>query len=249
MMQNSILFPKQPFAELVIDDGDVALKLRYVGSQPSATVEVSAAGDILFKHGVAGAEVADTTIKIGSTPGTIDVSNTAGNTFGEVVDHINGSANWEAYLVGSLRADNSDASTGSLLVRSATTIAPKTDLALYKDTSKVLELAIRVGKRDSVTGSESLAAAEIYSITSTNTFSSGTNLIKIYEINESAKTETLRYTLAGGATTVEDTKPFVNNGRGSFGVKKVGNHLLVKMVGSAACTGNLQVVGALGCGA
>jgi len=245
---NAILSPKQPLVVLNTDDIDVSMKIRYVGSQPSATVEVSAAGDILLKHGAVGSEVADTTIQIGSTAGTIDVSDAAGNTFAEVVDHINGSANWEAYLVGSLRADNSNASTGSLLVRSATTIAPKTDLSLFKDTSKVLEIAVRVGKRTSVTGSEAVAAAEIYKIVSTNTFGSGTNLIKVYEINEVAKTETLVYSLAGGATTVENTKDFVINGKGSLAVSKVGNHLLVKMVGSAACTGSLMVVGATATG-
>lgn len=245
---NAILNPKQPVAILNSDDIDVSLKLRYVGAQPSATVEVDASGNILLKHGVAGSEAADATIQIGSTAGTITVSNAAGNTFGEIIDHINGSANWEAYLVGSLRADNSNASTGSLLARSATTIAPKADLVLYKDTSKVLEIAVRVGKRSAVTGSEEIAAAEIYKIVSTNTFASGTNLIKVYEINEVAKTETLIYSITGGATTVENTKDFVINGRGSLASSKVGNHLLVKMVGSAACTGSLMVVGATATG-
>ena len=116
MLQNSILFPKQPIAQLVADDGDVALKVRYVGSQPSATVAVSSAGDITFKHGVAGAEVVDPTIDSGGDDdGVIDVSDATANTFGEVVDLINASPNWEAYLVGVLRADNSNASTGSLL--------------------------------------------------------------------------------------------------------------------------------------
>lgn len=248
MLLNSILNPKQPFAVLNTDDIDVSMKVRYVGTSASATVEVNASGLILLKHGVAGSEAADTTIQIGATPGTIDVSNAAGNTFAEVVNQINGSANWEAYLVGSLGADSSNASTGSLLARSATTIAPKVDLPLYKDTSKVLELAVRVGKRSSVSGSEERAACEIYSITSVNTFSSGTNLIKIYEINEVENTATLVYSLAGGLTTAENTKTFVNNGRGSLGVSKAGNHLLVKMVGSVATTGSLQVVGAVGTG-
>lgn len=247
-MMNPILNPKQPIAILNTDDVDVGLKIKYVGTQKSATVEVNASGLILLKHGVAGSEAADTTIQIGATPGTIDVSDASGNTFAEVIDHINGSANWEAYLVGALRADSSNASTGSLLARSATTISPNVDLPLYKDTSKVLNLAVRIGKRSAVSGSEERAACEIYSITSLNTFASGTNLIKIYEINEVEKTETLVYSLAGGATTAENTKTFVNNGRGSLGVSKVGNHLLVKMVGSAACTGSIQVVGAVGTG-
>lgn len=245
MLQNPILSPKQPIATLVADDGDVALKVRYVGAQPSATVEVDSSGNLLFKHGVAGSEAADSTIQIGSTAGTITVSNASGNTFAEVVDHINGSSNWEAYLVGVLRADSSNASTGSLLVMSATTIAPGKELDLLKDTSKVLNLAVRLGVRENVTGSEEKGAAEIYSIVSTNTYASGTSVIKVYEIDEVAKTETLVYQKTGGATTVEQTQTFVSNGRGALGVKKQGKHLLVKIVGSAACTGNLMVVGAV----
>lgn len=76
------------------------LRVRYIGSEASATVEVAAAtGDITFKHGDLGSEAADTTIKIGSGDGIIDVSNAAGNTFGEVAAHINASANWECCLV------------------------------------------------------------------------------------------------------------------------------------------------------
>lgn len=256
--RNAIMFPKKAFSQFIADDGDVALKLSYVGSQASATVEVSAAGDILFKHGVAGAEAADSTIQIGSAAGTIDVSNAAGNTFGEVVDHINRSGNWKAYLVGALRADSSDASTGSLLAMSAKTISPlkassplgvsTQEISLYKDTSKVLNMSIRVGVRSNVSGSEEKGAGEVYQIVSTNTFSSGTSKIQIYEIDEAAKTETKRYETAGGATTVENTKQFVQNGRGAFAVTGVGKHLLVRMIGSAACTGNIMVLGATDCG-
>lgn len=239
---NPILNPKQPKAVVVVDDGDVAIKLRYVGAQASATVTVSSDGDLTFKHGVAGAEVVDSTV---GASGVMDVSTSSYNTFAKVLDNLNGSANWEAYLVDALRADSS---IDTLATLSEATISPNTELSLSKDTSVALELAIRIGKRSNVTGSEAKSAAEIYSITSVNTFASGTSLIKIYEVNEDAKTETLIYSLAGGATTVEDTKTFVSNGRGSLGVSKVGNYLVVKMVGSAACTGSLQAVGAVGLG-
>ncbi len=247
MLQNPILFPKQPFAKLVADDGDVALKVRYVGSQASASVTVSSSGDITFKHGAVGALVVDPTINSGGDdPGVIDVSDATANTFGEVVDLINASANWEAYLVGALRSDNSNASAGSLLARTETTLTPKsTEVDLYNDTSKVLNLSVRVGVRTTVTGSEEKGAAEIFSIISTNTYASGTSIVKIYEVNEIDKSETLVYQKAGGATTVEQTQTFVSNGRGSLGVSKQGNHLVVRIVGSAACTGNMTVVGAV----
>lgn len=246
--QNPILNPKQPFAKVYADDQDLGLIVKYIGSYPSATLEVSSIGDILFKVGDAGAEAADSTIQIGSTAGTIDVSNAAGNTFGEIVDHINGSANWKAYLVGTLRADNSDASTGSLLVMSPVTLSKGGESNLLKDTSKVLNISIRVGVRRNVAGSEEIGAAEIYEIDSVNTFGSGTNLIQVYEIDEAAKTETKIYEMAGGATTVANAKTFVINGRGGLAVQRQGKHLLVRMIGSAACTGSLGVIGATGKG-
>lgn len=249
-MQNAILFPKQPFAKVVVDDTDVVLKVRYVGSQASASVEVSSAGDLTFKHGAVGALVVDSTIDSGGNDdGVIDVSDANANTYGKVVDLINASPNWEAYLVGGLRSDNANASTGSLLAKTAVVMTPNvTEVDLQQDTSKVLNMSVRVGKRANVVGSEEKAAAEIYSITSTNTFGSGTSKIQVYEIDEIAKSETKIYELAGGATTVQDTKNFVVNGRGSLASSKVGNHLIVRLIGSAACTGNLQVVGATACG-
>jgi len=246
MLQNAILFPKAPLAILNIDDIDIGLKVKYVGTAVSSTVTVSVSGDITFKQGAVGAEAVDATIDSGGDdPGVIDVSNPSANTFGEVVDMINASPNWEAYLVGTLRADLTDASVGSLLTRSETTLAPKTDLSLFKDTSKVLNISVRAGVRTGVNGSEEKGATELYSITSTNTFGSGTNLIQIYEIDEAKNSETKIYELAGGATTVENTKSFVSNGRGSLGVSKQGNHLLVRMIGSVDCTGSLQVIGAV----
>lgn len=248
-LQNPILIPKQPFLQLKADDLDIGLKLRYVGSEASATITVSSSGDLTFKQGDAGSEVVDPSINSDDDPGVIDVSDSSASNFGKVVDMINGSDNWEAYLVGVLRADVSDASTGSLLARSETTININSDdTPLFKDTSKVLNIAIRVSRRNKVNGEELKAASEIYEIQSLNTFASGTNIIKVYEIDEVEKTETLVYSRAGGATTVEDVKEFVVNGRGSMGVSKQGTHLLVKMVGSVECTGDLQVIGATATG-
>jgi hypothetical protein len=245
--RNSILTPKTPFYEQVLDDGDTGLRVAFIGEDASATITVSSAGDITFKVGDAGSEAVDTTV-VPST-GIIDVSVAAYSTFGEIVDVINGSVNWRAYLVGVLRADATDASTGSLLLRTETTLNKMAnEIPLYKDTSKVLNLAIRVGTRSKTGGSEDKGAAELYQIISTNTFGSGTSKILVYEIDEKANTETKIYELAGGATTVENLKEFVQNGRGSLAVNAIGKHLLVKMVGSAACTGNLMVIGAVDVG-
>jgi hypothetical protein len=227
------------------DDQDIGLVVRYKGSQASATVEVSAAGDITFKHGASGAEAVDSTIDSGGNDaGVIDVSDSNANTFGEVVDLINASSNWEAFLVGVLRSDSSDASTGSLLTMSATqakkTLA-ESGVRLYKDTSKVLNIAVAIKNKrfpNGFTKSED-KINEVNGIVSKNTYGSGTSLIQVYEINPNTLTETKIFERAGGATTVEQSLESTAVNLQS----DQGNYLLVRLVGSAACTGYLTAIG------
>lgn len=244
---NPILNPKQSVARHVIDDAPVSLVVMYIGSQASASITVSG-GDITFKHGAAGSLVVDPTIDSGnpSEPGVIDVSETNSNTLGEVVDMINASGNWKAFIKDGLRADTS----AGLLARSETTMVPNvTETPLYSDTSTDLRLSVRIGSRTKVNGTEENSAAEITNIVSKNTFGSGTNLIQIYEVDENAKTETKIYEASGAATTVEQDKAFVKDGVGSIAASKAGLHLVARMIGSAACTGYMTVVGKVARGA
>lgn len=243
---NPILSPKQSVARNVIDDASVPLVVMYKGSEVSATVTV-ATGDITFKHGATGAEAVDSTIDSGGDDeGVIDVSDANANTLGEIVDLINASANWKAYIKDGLRAD-----TGAgLLARSETTLVPKvTQTPLYSDTSTDLRLSIRVGSRTSVNGTEENSAAEVTNIVSKNTFGSGTNLIQIYEVDELLKSETKIFEKSGAATTVEQDFNLVAEGVGSIAVSRTGMHLLVRMIGSAALTGYMSVVGKVARGA
>jgi hypothetical protein len=231
------------------DDGDVALQVRYVGSEASATVTVDSSGDITFQHGDAAEEEVDTTV-VAST-GKIDTSGAAGDTFGEIVDVINASANWEARLIGSLRADASD---DALLERSETTITASGNsegIPLYKDTSEALNLGIAIGpyaleSKKSTNGvwlSDTTIErykSEIALITHKNTYATGTSVINVYDIDPINKVEILIFSYACAATTVEATKDLIGAAIESL---DVGHHLLVKMVGSAACTGYLGVVG------
>lgn len=77
-----------------------AIRIKYIGSvAPGAagpTLEIDASGDLIF---TLDATAADTTIGIPTLDGTIDVSDAAGNTWGEVVDAINASANWQGVMV------------------------------------------------------------------------------------------------------------------------------------------------------
>ena len=243
---NPILSPKQSVARNVIDDASVPLVVMYKGSEVSATVTV-ATGDITFKHGASGSEAVDSTIDSGGDDaGVIDVSDANANTLGEIVDLINASANWKAYIKDGLRAD-----TGAgLLARSETTLVPKvTQTPLYSDTSTDLRLSIRVGSRTSVNGTEENSAAEVTNIVSKNTFGSGTNLIQIYEVDELLKSETKIFEKSGAATTVEQDFNLVAEGVGSIAVSRTGMHLLVRMIGSAALTGYMSVVGKVARGA
>lgn len=88
-------------------DKDFGIAVRYVGDEESGTVIVSATdSDMTFQHGDIGSEAVDATIDSGGDDaGIIDMSDSSGMTMGEVVDLINASANWEAMLIGSMRAD------------------------------------------------------------------------------------------------------------------------------------------------
>lgn len=252
MKINPILSPKQAVSINRVDDAPVGIVVMYVGSEASATVTVSSAGDITFKHGDAAAEAVDATIDSGGDDsGVIDVSDSNADTFGEVVDLINASANWKAYIKDAIRADNANNSTGSLLARAETTLTPNvTETPLYVDTSKMLNLSIRIGSRTKVNGVEEHSAAEVTRIISKNTYGSGTSTIQVYEVDEAAKTETKIFEKAGAATTVEQDLDFVGQGNdGKVAVSKTGMHLVVRMVGSVACTGYLQANGAVARGA
>lgn len=119
-----------PFA--ITDDTDIVLLVKYIGSSASGTVTVAADGNITFKHGAVGAEANDTSVGGAADSGaTIDVSETTEDTLGEVVDLINGSANWCAVIVDGLRDDTA---TDALLLMSASQAKIEGGLQLLADT-------------------------------------------------------------------------------------------------------------------
>lgn len=245
ILEERILASKK-VSRSVVDDLDIGLVVRYKGTEASATVEVaSTTGDITFKHGALGAEAVDSTIDSGGNDdGVIDVSDAAADTMGEVVDLINASPNWEAYLVDCLRTDDSR----TLLLTLAATQANKTlvpqGVRLYKDASQNdnFDLSVAIMNRafpDGFTKTEK-AINVVKGIVSNNTFGSGTNKIQVYEINPITKTETKVYERAGAATTVTQSLASTDLTISS----DQGNYLLVRMVSSAAAaTGLLTVIG------
>lgn len=245
ILEERILAGKK-ISRSVVDDQDIGLVVRYKGSEASATVEVaSTTGDITFKHGASGSEAVDSTIDSGGNDaGVIDVSDSNADTMGEVVDMINKSPNWEAYLVDCLRTDDSR----TLLLTMAATQANKTlvpqGVRLYKDSSQNdnFDISVAIMKRAFPTGFERSENAinVVKGIISNNTFASGTNKIQVYEINPVTKTETKVFERAGAATTVTQALQSIDLTISS----DQGNYLLVRMVSSAAAaTGLLTVIG------
>jgi hypothetical protein len=112
----NLMLNGEPAGRYATDDTDVAIILKYVGAQ-SGTVAVAAGGDITFKEGASGSETASASFECpvsGALGGVIDVSDSACDTLGEVVDTINGSCtgclttSWRAVILDGLRADSSN---------------------------------------------------------------------------------------------------------------------------------------------
>ena len=124
---------KGPIAGTSTTAGDkAALYVQFVGTASAttkSTVAVASNGDISFV--LAGS--ADTTVGCPTANGTIDVSDSACDTFVEVVNAINvAGSNWRAVLANALGTDSSNDSLASL---SATDTDAKVGLPLYYDTN------------------------------------------------------------------------------------------------------------------
>jgi len=216
------------------DDGDVAMEVYYVGDEVDGVCTVAVAdatGDIAFV--VDGS--ADTTIQVGSTAGTIDVSDTDADTLGEVIDVINASPNWRAIMKHALRADSAD----DTLLTMAASDAKAGALSIYKDTTAALNVAIALTEQDVVanlTGDQD-TFSKVWGIDATSTYASGTSTIEVYAcvVDKYGVThsETKIYSAAGGNTTVKESISF-----GDAGLKPLdrdlGYKLLVRLVNSVA---------------
>lgn len=245
ILEERILAAKK-VSRSVADDGDIGLVVRYKGTEASATVEVAAtSGDITFKVGTLSSEAVDADIDSGGNdPGVIDVSDSNVDTMGELVDFINASGTWEAYLVDCLRSDDSR----TLLLTMAAAQANKTvvpqGVRLYKDSSQNdnFDISIAIMNRLYPTGFERSEdkICGVSGVVEKNTFGSGTSDIKVYEINPNTKVETLVYSRSCAATTVQGTLASTDIDI----TADQGNYLLVRMVASAAAaTGFLTVLG------
>lgn len=243
----------------VADDGPVALLVRYIGSEESGLVEVTAGGDLVFTHGVLGSEAADTSVlEEGGTGGTIDVSDTNGNTLGKVVDAINASANWEAVLVDALRGDSS---TDTLVDSGPSQAKTPKGLAINVDTSAALVCTLLVAPQvfredirvyraptpgSNVTVKPSFpfkgTRGEVAYVTAISDFGSGANTVTLVSADGDADNETS--VILGGLT--DDTLATYDRQNYPFR-GALGGRLLVRITGSAAMADltRIQLQGAL----
>jgi len=174
---------------------DVAIQVKYIGATaPGATttVAVAAGGDLTFN--VAGAGDVSVRCPFGGTAGVIDVSDAACNTFGEVLDVINRSANWVAFPTAVLRADSSDNTLITLVASADVTKAQ--GLGLLRDTTIALNATIRLKTdgnvddiqpfltRNFVAGNpEGASASKLIGLTS-NFTGTGASTITVYGISQ-----------------------------------------------------------------
>jgi len=233
----------EPTASFVAVDTDVVLRVKHIGVDESGTVTVDATtGDVTFKVGVLGAEAVDTTV-VAST-GVLNVSTTAHNNWGKCVDLINASVNWQAYLVGGLRADVSEvtAGNGNLLVMSETQAHVDGGVALLSDTSNRLAFSLSIGgpNVDGNTGTGRMYGLQNVVVTITNAATTAASmLITCYGVNHRAKTETILYR----TTYVTATEKILN--KDDWGTDylwaKAGESILVHAVGGSGGTPTLTV--------
>lgn len=136
---------------------DVAFIVKYVGAtQQAATVAVAAAdSDVTLT--VAGANDATVNIQAGglgpcgASVGVLDTADTDCDTLGELVDHINASANWRAAIVTGLR---SDATANTLFTVASTDAKVPTGINVLWETPQALAVNVALipqYKRDGTT--------------------------------------------------------------------------------------------------
>lgn len=212
---------------VIVADGSVALAIRYIGSQVSATITVVTATSITFKHGAAAAEVVDT--KVGASDGVLLFSSYT--TLGALVDNLNNSGNWQAEIVDGLRATASD---NYLLARSETTIIPKTEvLPLYFDSSAKFTLDYAISSRRlNFNKSQKGKVAVFQQARALVNVGSGTLILSIYDVDSKRATATLLATFNGTDNT--ELSALIAGGVGELR-SEVGHDLLLSYVCSVDC--------------
>lgn len=233
----------------------VGLVIEYVGAQQSCLITTSGNNAIASAVGATGAEAADTNFTVGATPGTIDLTNTAADTMGEVVDFINGLADYKARLVSLRRADDAD-TTAALVAVSSQQAKVSGGLKLAVDTSVADQVSFTISAMDgniipgssvgdSGVGSDwsRMAVNSLRRVDATLTYS-GADLFRVYEVDDEAKSDELIYqnTISAilAASTNAGSEEFASPGIAS----RPGRRLLVRLsAATSIAVTNLSFIG------
>ena len=219
----------------------IGLIIEYVGSQASCLITCASNNAISSKVGAAGAEAADTNFTVGATPGTIDLTNASADTMGEVVDFINGLADYKARLACLRRADDAD-TVGALVAVTDQQAKVSGGLKLATDTSvckhvsasiSVLDGDIASGSVEGQVGSNSdfprQAINELQRVDGTLTYS-GASVFEIIEVDDVLKTDEVIYsnTIAAAIAASTSAGSF-NPTSGGIGIQgRIGKRLIVR---------------------
>lgn len=248
------------------DDTDVAILIRYTGTTGGGTVAVASNGDITLSTGAVGASAVDTTLECpvsGALGGIIDVSDTACDTMGEVVDIINGSANWRAVILDGLRADSSNDTLNALSEAAAngvnglglvwdTSVAFKYTLALTPDRNMGAYIDNNQGQFNRLTSDPYRNTRTVLTLfRGLSTYGSGTSTFQVIDVASNlntkasalaptgSETTTTLYSIAAGASTVDlslDASKW-----GPYGIQGQKGHKLVARINNSAAMSAVDV--------
>ena len=198
------------------DNASVLFRIKYKGAQASGIVDIDSAGDITFSHGASGAEAvdSDTNLDAGGL-GIIDLSADVTD-YKSLVDRINTSTNWEAWLVGALpdadphttttghftECTGADGGTGDCDVLYGYPVTTDDSDSKYINAGLTWMLD---PTQQHFTDHQIFHG--IKRIVALSTFASGTSAINVYACDDVAGTKELLATYKAGATTVEVDYP------------------------------------------
>jgi len=213
----------------VTDDTPIVYRIKHVGTGTTQdpTVVVSSTGSLITLTDAAAAATA------------IDLSATAYNNVGKVVDYINGLASWECKLLDGLRSDVSDNMTADATISSAF-IDGETVFDIKQDTNLIAKYRLRVTYNRSVVDQKPKGSHRVTlkKFTYLADFTTAANIIKIYKWDATDRTETTIWSAAGGTDATETTHDFTSSGI----CPGDGNDLIIEVAGTVidAPTGFLQ---------
>jgi hypothetical protein len=230
------LAPTQGIYISAATTGNPLILLRYLGDTASgATVAVDSNGNIAF---TTDGTTADTTVF--ATTGVLDLSTPAAglDTVGEVLDTINGSANWHAVLAGGYRAMASDGIFTTITETDVSTAAMKASgFLLYGDgaVSPYIVAGCITGldagtieKGDNPDGG--CYSVITYIQCNLNTSSAGT--LEVWRASQTGETKIFTVALADATTTT------FGNGVSTLFKSKVGERLVVVLDSDQSAPGS-----------